>query len=197
MNSAFRRHGTCRSDTHNQNRVLLITEQSALIGHDRRMGDPFERTFFVTTVTSGRRSLFQSDRVAKFFLGVLMDYRGRGLFRLHEFVVMPDHLHLLITPSRVISLEKSMQYIKGGFSHRYRAEFRSRLEFWERSFTNHRIRGAEDYDRHKNYIHLNPVRAGLAERPMDYPYSSASRALILDSAPAPEGGSIVAAMSRP
>ena len=161
------------------------------------MRDPFERTFFVTTVTWGRRSLFQSDRISNFFLGVLMEYRNKRLFRLHEFVLMPDHLHLLITPSRTISLEKSVQYIKGGFSHRYRSEFRSRLEFWEKSFTNHRIRDAEDYDRHRNYIHLNPVRAGLAERPMDYPYSSANPVFILDSATAPEGASLMSAMSRP
>ena len=71
------------------------------------------------------------------------------------------------------------------------------MEVWEKSFTNHRIRDADDYDTHKNYIHLNPVRAGLAKMPMDYPYSSANPAFILDSATAPEGASLFAAMSRP
>jgi len=57
------------------------------------------------------------------------------------------------------------------------------MEIWERSFTNHRIRDAADYERHRSYIHLNPVRAGLIDLSEDYPYSSAHAGFALDEAP--------------
>jgi hypothetical protein len=59
----------------------------------------------------------------------------------------------------------------------------SRMEIWEKSFTNHRIRDESDYEKHRSYIHLNPVRAGLVEFPQDYPYSSAHPGFTLDEAP--------------
>ena len=52
------------------------------------------RTFFVTSSTWGKQSLPQSDRAAVLFLRVLYDYRAQNKFRLHEFVVMPDHFQL-------------------------------------------------------------------------------------------------------
>jgi putative transposase len=45
-----------------------------------------------------------------------------GKFRLHDFVVMPDHLHLLITVGSGMTIEKAMQFIKGGFSYRLKKE---------------------------------------------------------------------------
>ena len=57
----------------------------------------------------------------------------------HEFVVMPDQVHLLLAPNSTASLERAMQFIEGGYSHRYMKETGSRVEIWERSFTNHRI----------------------------------------------------------
>lgn len=107
------------------------------------------------------------------FLDSLFGYRDRGVFQLYEFVVMPDHVHLILEPAPNVSLEKAMQFIKGGFSHRYMKETRSRSEIWERGFTNHRIRDCEDFEKHREYVHMNPVRAGLARVPQDYPYSSA------------------------
>jgi putative transposase len=96
---------------------------------------------------------------------------------------MPDHIHLLLAPKPTLALERVMQFIKGGYSHRFMKETGSRMEIWERSFTNHRIRDASDYEQHRRYIRLNPVRARLVERPQDYPYSSAYPQFSLDQAP--------------
>jgi putative transposase len=63
-----------------------------------------------------------------------------------------------------------MQLIKGGFSFR----LESRVPVWQPSFTNHRIRDAEDFARHRDYIPLNPVRAGLVSEPREYLYGSSS-----------------------
>ncbi len=55
------------------------------------------RTFFVTSSICGKRYLLQSDRSAALFVGVLCHYRDLRRFRLHEFVVMPDHFRTLLT----------------------------------------------------------------------------------------------------
>jgi putative transposase len=92
---------------------------------------------------------------------------------------MPDHIHLLLTPAPEISLEKAIQYIKGGFSFR----LKSKLDVWERSYTNHRITNKADYIRHTNYIHQNPVDANLASAPRLFEYSSANPKHPLDPIP--------------
>src|SRR5436309_12062866 len=80
------------------------------------------RTFFITSVTAERRNILQSDRMARLFIDVLQENRKKERFLLHEFVVMPNHFHLLITPAYEIPLEKVIQYIKGGFSFRAKKE---------------------------------------------------------------------------
>lgn len=142
------------------------------------------RTFFVTSVANGRRPLFRKEEMARLFLDVLQDYRGQGRYLLHEFVAMPDHFHLIITPAEDIPLEKAGQYIKGGFSFRAKKELAFRSLIWqEKGFTNHRIRDAEDYQKHREYIHHNPVKAGLVRTPSAYPYSSAFPGMEVDPAP--------------
>jgi putative transposase len=106
-------------------------------------------------------------------MDVLEHYREQKKYELQEFVIMPDHLHLLITPAVDISLERAVQLIKGGFSYRFGK--RKRGLVWQESFTNHRIRDAQDYAGHAEYILMNPVRARLVRRPEMYPYSSAFR----------------------
>ena len=142
-----------------------------------------DRTFFVTSVTWERRDIFRSERAARLFLDTLFSYRDRGIFQLYEFVVMPDHIHLLLAPKPTVALERVMQFIKGGYSHRFMKEIGSRMEIWERSFTNHRIQDCTDFEKHRRYIHLNSVRAGFVQFPMDYPYSSAHSGFVLEEAP--------------
>jgi putative transposase len=117
-------------------------------------------------------------------LDVLKQNRAQGRFLLHEFVTMPDHLHLLLTPASDISLEKAVQFIKGGFSFRVKKELGYRWEVWQQSFTEHRVKDAADYAHHRDYIRLNPVRAGLVRAPEKCPFSSAS---VTDLDPCPPG----------
>lgn len=138
-----------------------------------------ERTFFITSVTAQRRAVFQRTAAADLLADIFFHYREQGKYLLHDFVIMPDHFHALITPAPEISLERAVQFIKGGFSFR----LKSSLPVWQESFTNHRIRDDEDFERHREYIRMNPVRAGLARRAEDYPYSSASGKSRLDPAP--------------
>jgi putative transposase len=140
----------------------------------------FERLFFITTVTFGRNPLFRAQRVALLFIETMYEYRRQGKLLLHEFVLMPDHLHLLITPSTKISLERCLQFLKGGFSFRCSKELAIKRGIWQPGFENHRVRDESDYQVHRAYIHMNPVRARLAEIPSDYAYSSANPRFELD-----------------
>jgi putative transposase len=127
-------------------------------------------TFFITSPTHDRRRLFQVDANAELFLDTVQHYRREGHYKLHAFVVMPDHIHLLLTPQS-ITLERAVQLVKGGFSHRIGSKF----PVWQRGFADLRMRDREDYLTHVNYIHDNPVRARLCQTPEDYRYSSAYR----------------------
>src|SRR5258708_38866771 len=80
----------------------------------------FDRTFFVTTVTWQRTPLFRNPQEAELMMDVLAHYGEQKKYVMHEFVIMPDHLYLLLTPTADVSLERAVQLIKGGFSYRLR-----------------------------------------------------------------------------
>jgi len=142
-------------------------------------------TYFVTASTWGHRSLFQTERMAKSLLDTISHYRDSGKYSLQEFVVMPDHFHLLLTPSQGTTLERVMQFIKGGFSYRVGKELDLKMEIWERGYVDHRIRDLTDFINHVEYIRMNPIEAGFASAPADYPYGSAHAGFDLD--PVPQG----------
>ena len=84
---------------------------------------------------------------------------------------MPDHFHALITPASDVSLEKAVQFIKGGFSFR----LKSKLEVWMRSFNESQILSEAKFVNCVRYIEENPVRRGLVATAEDYRFSSAGR----------------------
>jgi len=143
------------------------------------------RTYATTTGTWQGRALFQSDRPARLFLDTLFSYRDQGKFAVHEFSVMPTHVHLLFTVSPGVTLERAMQFIKGGFSHRAGEEVGRNKEIWQRGYVDRRVRSAAEYAQWVEYIRQNPVRAGLVPAPELYPYCSAFPGFVLD--PPPQG----------
>jgi putative transposase len=122
--------------------------------------------------------------MALLLIDTLYHYRQEGKFLIHEFVVMPDHLHLLLTPTQ-IKVGRAMQLIKGGFSYRVKKELGLNIEVWERGYVDHRIRDTNDYIHHIEYMRLNPVKARIAILPEEYPYSSTHLGFELD--PCPQG----------
>jgi putative transposase len=150
---------------------------------DRRSAT--SNTYFVTLSAYQRQSLFQSVRVADLFLSTVFSYRDQNKFLVHEFVVMPNHAHLLITLQPDVTLERTIQFIKGGFSFRAGKELGMKKEIWQRGYVDHRIRDAVDYLHHRNYVWLNPVKAQVSETVEAFAFSSASGAFQLD--PAPQG----------
>ena len=128
------------------------------------------QTYFVTAATWQRRALFRNAQWAELFLKTLQSYRGKA-YLLHEYVLMPDDFHVLITPE--VTLERAVQFIKGGFSFHAKKELASSMEIWQRGFSDHRIRDRADCNVHVGYIFRNPVGNGFVESATDYPYCSA------------------------
>ena len=137
------------------------------------------RTYFVTTVTANRRRPFQVETNALLMVETHLEYRAQHRFALHAFVVMPDHLHALLTPAPQVSLEKAMPYIKGGFSFRLKGRF----PVWEKSYNEVRVSNAEKFDVFQKYIEENPVRSRLSGSIAGYPHSSVHCPHALDPIP--------------
>src|SRR5580658_8318827 len=116
------------------------------------------------------RRLLQSERNAMLLIDVLRLNVAAGKFQLHDFVVMPDHLHLLMTLPGDVTIEKAMQLIKGGFSYRLKREFGYQGEVWQRGFSEVRISDEQSFLQHREYIVQNPVKAGLVDTAEQYPY---------------------------
>jgi len=142
-------------------------------------------TFFVTTKSSQSAALFQVHAAADIIVAKLQHYRDAGAYQLHAFVLMPNHLHVLLTPSSTTSVEKAMQLIKGASSHEIHKQLGARREIWQSGFHEATIRDAADYLSKIRYIHQNPVAAGLAPTPEDWAWGSASARYSLD--PIPQG----------
>jgi putative transposase len=128
------------------------------------------RTFFVTTKTSMGQALLQSERNATLFVDVLRSYAAAKKFQVHDFVVMPNHVHLLITVGEDMAVEKAVQLMKGGFSYRLKKEYGYAGEVWQRGFSDVRIEDRESFLRHRDYIAQNPVKEGLANSPEEFPF---------------------------
>ncbi len=124
--------------------------------------------------------MFNNPQWAELFLETLQSYRGRA-YLLHEYVLMPEHFHMLITPS--VTLERAVQFVKGGFSFRVNKELQSSMEVWQTGFSDHRIRDIEDYHIHVEYIYRHPVGQKLVEDAADYPYCSVCPASLKDEIP--------------
>ena len=136
-------------------------------------------TYAITISTFHQQPHFATKSHADLFLRTLFRYRLQGKFQLHGFAIMPDHIHLLITPSE--STAKSIQLIKGGYSFAARAL--TSTEIWHTGHHEHRIRDIDDYANQLRYIANNPSSAALLA---DYAYVHVhpQHAGFLDASPA-------------
>ena len=140
-------------------------------------------TYFVTSRTWESRPLFASERACNMFLSALFHYRDQGKYVLHAFVLMRDHFHVLLTPSRETTLERAVQFIKGGSARRIGEELNFRFPVWQKGFSDHRIRDSADYEAHVRYVNFNPVKKRIVTRPEDYVWSSACEKYRMDERP--------------
>jgi putative transposase len=136
--------------------------------------------YFVTTDTWEKHPLFFNKALASIVVEQILSCRDRGFYKLHAFAVMPDHLHVLLTPAETTTIEKAIQMIKGGSAHRMGLERPHKFPIWHAGFHDRWMRDAEEYRSSKRYIEQNPVEAKLVERREEYTLSSASGQYVLD-----------------
>ncbi len=129
-------------------------------------------TFFISSRT--QTPVFQTERGAELFLDVLQSYRRQHKFMLHAFVVMPDHFHIILTPPEGVTLERCVQYVKGGFSFRAKRELGIQRGLWQPKYHDRRIRDQEECAVLLRYLEVNPVKRGLTKTSSGFPFSSAN-----------------------
>lgn len=129
------------------------------------------------------RNLFQRNETAELMVATLFRYRDNGEFQLHEYVIMPDHIHVLLTPKSGSSVERAAQLIKDGFSHDLRKSGKELNAVWQARYHDRRVRDAEEYAQFATYIRENPVRRGLGSTAQEYVYSSAAENCKVDELP--------------
>ena len=146
-------------------------------------GQTSSTTYFITAGTFCKKNLLQSERMADMFCQTMYRYRAERKFLLHAFVVMPNHIHLLLTAPEGLTLERVVQFIKGGFSHQAGKLMGNVGPVWQKSFVDRRVRDLSEFKRYKSYIEQNPVRAGLAATADEYRYCSLNQIFESDELP--------------
>jgi REP element-mobilizing transposase RayT len=98
-----------------------------------------------------------------------------GHYLLHAFVVMPNHVHMLATPT--LALPKLTKSLKGITAKRANVMLSlTGTPFWQQESYDHLVRHQREFERIRQYIEMNPVRAGLVTEATEYRWSSAGRA---------------------
>ncbi len=118
------------------------------------------------------RRFFLPDHARTLIFEHCLFENGRKV-RMHAFVVMPDHVHMLFTPledgqGRLHALAKIMNGIKGASSHSVNKLLKRTGTLWEPESFDRILSSEDDFEFRLNYIVQNPVVAGLAEKPDDY-----------------------------
>jgi REP element-mobilizing transposase RayT len=145
--------------------------------------------YFLTSVTHNRIPIFQTDKIKEIVAKAFAEARTSARIRIFAYVIMPDHTHVLTDNAREI--KDVLRYLNGIsakriIEHLREGRFESslqKLRIQEREkkhkysvYEHHpnaiRIIGEDAFMQKVNYIHLNPVRAGLVEHPDEYLYSS-------------------------
>jgi putative transposase len=134
-------------------------------------------TYFITICAHMQQNLFQRAEVADLMVATFLKYRDAGEFELHEYVVMPNHIHLLLSITDQQQLSRVIQLIKGGFSHSLRENGIVFQAVWQQRYHDRRVRDANQFTEFSRYVRQNPVQRGLVQNAEDYPYSSAGQGL--------------------
>ncbi len=132
-----------------------------------------DRIVFVTTSTKNKVPVFQSAENAQILTDLLYELRRENELKLYAFVVMPDHLHFIFLPVPPENLSTILHKLKRRSSREIHKRTRIKGMLWESRFYDRIIRNEEEFAKAIDYIHWNPVKAGLSETPEDYLFSSA------------------------
>ncbi len=129
-------------------------------------------TYFFTVTTRDRVPVLVDGAVRDALRSAIRETMTRWPFAIDAWVLLPDHLHCLWTlPEDDADFSKRWSTIKRLVSQRLDTRF------WQPRFWEHLIRDERDRAAHFDYIHMNPVKHGLVQRPVDWPFSTFYRYL--------------------
>jgi putative transposase len=139
-------------------------------------------TYFFTVTLADRRVSALTDHIDALRTALRTTRRAHP-FAIDAVVVLPDHLHIVMTlPAGDADFPNRWRLIKRRFTDAVTnagtsvAQHRNREStLWQRRFWEHTIRDDRDFERHVDYVHFNPVKHGLVARVRDWPYSSFHR----------------------
>ena len=142
--------------------------------------------FFFTLVTQGRKPIFANAEAVEVLRNAFRSVRQSRPFEIDAMVVMPDHLHCIWTlPPGDADFSTRWRLIKTWFTKHCDPVLRpapsiirkSKHEqaIWQHRYWEHQLRDENDFARHVDYIHYNPVKHGLTVSPINWPYSSFRR----------------------
>ena len=128
--------------------------------------------YAVTTVTLNREPILKEPKAADIVLESVLFGRRQQWYYLLSFVIMPDHMHLIIIP-RDKNISECLKSIKGFSARRLNSMFDRKGSIWQNGFYDYVLDGEEKVLSRMKYIENNPVRKGLVTATRDYVYSSA------------------------
>ena len=145
-------------------------------------------TYFFTVVTYRRQRILTKEDCRRILREAIASVRVRLPFEMPAFVILPDHLHCLWSlPKSEDDFPARWRQIKAIFTHEYlssggrdwdvtqQSRHQDRRGIWQPRYWEHRIRDDRDYERYRDYIHLNPVMHGYVANSEDWPWSSFHR----------------------
>jgi putative transposase len=147
------------------------------------------QSHFLTFSCCQRQPYFRSPDIYDLFLDCLEDMRRRFSMCVYGYVVMPEHVHLLVSePGRAqVSVQRAdanlghaptladaMHYLKLSFAKRLRSRTgKAELgSFWQKRYYDRNVRDEREFVIKLRYLHRNPVKRGLVTEPADWPWSS-------------------------
>ncbi len=126
----------------------------------------------ITSVTLDRERFFENPPTAREAVETLYRVRNHHPFFLYGFVIMPDHVHVLLKVPSGGSMSKIMNVYKSGLT--FNTGIR---QLWQSGFDSRIVREPSIALR---YVHMNPVRSGIVRSPQDYSWSSANTEWFVD-----------------
>ena len=127
------------------------------------------QSHFVTFCCYHRRRLFTTDASCRIFESALERVRRSFRLYVYGYVVMPEYLHLLLSEPQVGTLADALKSLKQGVSRR---SVGNAGHFWQKRYYDFNIRNYLQFVEKLRYIHRNPVKRGLCDRPEDWQWSS-------------------------
>jgi REP element-mobilizing transposase RayT len=121
--------------------------------------------YFITFCTYDRNKLLSNEQIHSRFQEFALKSQDHGA-AIGRYVIMPDHIHLFVRIAPQLRIGNTIRLLKRSLS----SVMESPLPHWQPGFFDHIVRHSESYSEKWAYVYHNPVRAGLVEKPEDWPY---------------------------